>query len=250
MSRTAQLFGLQQIDSALDSRVARMRQIDAAMADSPELVAARAAHAEAAALQEKEQARLKVASHEAEETSVRLKSLDKRLYDGSIKNPKELSKAQEEVEHLKARLKHLEDLVIDAMLSTDEAESALTAQQEAFSNVQAEWERYTAGLTEEKETLLAQAKALQVKRQRTITELPWADLQLYERLRRGKAGVAVAVVKGGLCSGCRVGVPAHVLRLARASEDFVRCPSCERILYPVGEIRFHEFDHDLDNIHR
>src|SRR4029079_16074431 len=112
------------------------------------------------------------------------------------------------------------------------------------------WKKFRDGLLEEKDTLLSQAKVLQVKRQRSVTALPWADLQVYERLRRAKAGLAVAEVREGLCAGCHVAVPAHVLRLARASEDFVMCPTCGRILFPVGGIEYKAFDHDLDNINR
>ncbi|MDQ3929906.1 MAG: hypothetical protein M3328_12275 [Chloroflexota bacterium] len=250
MSRTAQLFELQQIDSALDSRVARMRQIDELMADSPELVAARAALEEASTRLAGEQTRLKKLSREAEETSARLKMLEKRLFDGSIKNPKELGKAQEEVEHLKGRLRDQEDGVIEAMLAAEEAEEARNALQGELDTVSKEWQQFLAGLTEEKDTLLAHAKVLQVKRQRAMKEVAWEDLQLYERLRRGKGGLAVAAVKGGLCGGCHVAVTATILRLARTSPDFVKCPTCERILYPMGEIKFQEFDHDLDNIAR
>ena len=42
MSRIGPLYDLQQIDTGLDTRVARMRQIDEQMSDSPELMAARA----------------------------------------------------------------------------------------------------------------------------------------------------------------------------------------------------------------
>ncbi len=91
---------------------------------------------------------------------------------------------------------------------------------------------------------------LQIKKQKAIAEIPWADLQAYERLRRTKGGVAVAAVQNGICGGCRVGVPAQILRTARASTELTPCPSCGRILHPVGKVKFEEFNHDLDNIAR
>jgi len=250
MSRISHLYDLQQIDTALESRVARMRQIDGQMADSPELIAARTSYEEASARLANEQARLKKASKDAEDTSTRIRTQEKRLYDGSIKNPKELGQVQEEVGHLKARLKEQEDAVIDAMMAVEEAEAVRQSCQDDLDKVSQDWQKYKDGLVEEKDKLLSQAKVLQVKRQRAVAELPWADLQTYERLRRAKAGVAVAAVKEGLCGGCHVGVPAHILRLARSSEEFVSCPSCARLLYPVGAVKFEEFNHDLDNINR
>src|SRR5437764_11976914 len=127
MSRVSQLFDLQQIDSGLDSRVARMRRIDEQMVDSPELIAARAAHEEARALLASRQADLKHLTHDAEDVSIRLKSQEKHLYDGSIKNPKELSQVHEEVSHLKAPLRALEDSILEAIITVEEAESAVAA---------------------------------------------------------------------------------------------------------------------------
>lgn len=250
MSRVSQLYDLQQIDTGIDKRVARMRQLDQQMVDSPELVAARAARDEARSLLTERQATLKRLSHEAEEVSKRLKSQEKVLYGGTIKNPKELGQVQEEVGHLKTRLKSLEDSALDAMLVVEDAETEVTTKNEELDKVEKDWQHLQTGLLEEKDKLTEQAKVLQVKRQRAITDLPWADLQSYERLRRSKGGVAVAGVQGGLCGGCHVGIPAHILRVARTSAEFTPCPNCGRILYPVDEIKFKEFDHDLDNVAR
>jgi uncharacterized protein len=250
MSRISQLFDLQQIDSSLDRRVARMRQIDEQMVDSPELIAARAAHQEARALLAGRQAVLKRLSYDAEDVSTRLKTQEKRLYGGTIKNPKELSQVQEEVDHLKTRIRTLDDSILEAMLEVEEAETlAASASAELLKNEQ-DLTQFQAGLVEEKDKLTEQAKVLQVKRQRGVADIPWADLQAYERLRRAKGGVAVAGVLKGLCGGCHVSVPAHVLRTARGSAEFTPCPSCGRILYPVDEVKFKEFDHGLDNIAR
>lgn len=248
MSRAGQLYDLQQIDSGLDSRVARMRQIDEGMSDSEELVAARAMSAEAAATLAREQANLKRLSREADEASIRLKMLERKLYDGSVKNPKELAQMGEEVTHLKARLKTLEDSTLDAMLATDAAEEAHVEAQKRLDDVSKEQDLYHAGLAEEKDKLMGQARVLQVKRQRAITELPWADLQAYERLRRAKGGIAVAAVRAGVCSGCHAAIPVTITRQARIPTELTSCPTCGRMLYPLGEAKYEAFDHNLDNV--
>ncbi|MGA7729765.1 MAG: hypothetical protein WCD37_00685 [Chloroflexia bacterium] len=248
MSRANQLYDLQQIDSGLDSRVGRMRQIDDGMSDSAELAAARAANDEAAGILAREQANLKRLSREADEASVRLKMLERKLYDGSIKNPKELGQMGEEVAHLKARLKTLEDGTLDAMLATEAAEEAKAETQKRLDDLAKEQELFHAGLIEEKDKLMGQARVLQVKRQRAITELPWADLQSYERLRRAKGGIAVATVRGGVCSGCHAGIPVTITRQARIPTELTSCPTCGRILYPLGEAKYEAFDHNLDNV--
>ena len=64
MSRTSALYELQQVDSGLDSRVARMRQIDERMGDSEELISARGQYEEIAERLAQEQAKLKTLSHD------------------------------------------------------------------------------------------------------------------------------------------------------------------------------------------
>src|SRR5438132_13780221 len=212
MSRVSQLYDLQQIDSALDSRAARLRQIDEEMGDTPALIIARSTHQEAQSQLAGRQAELRKLSHDVEDTTTRLRIQEKRLYDGKIKNPKELSAVQEEVGHLKSRLKQQEDDTIEAMLAVEAAEEAANARGQELEIALKESQQYKDGLMEERDKLTSQVKVLQVKRQRIITTLPWADLQVYERLRRSKHGVAVAGVQRGLCDGCHVAVPAHVLR--------------------------------------
>src|SRR4051794_410215 len=107
MSRTSQLFDLQQIDSNLDRRTARLRRIEEDMVDTPALLAARQVHQEARDLLTSRQAQLRDITHEAEDTSARARTQEKRLYDGSVKNPKELAQIQEEVSHLKDRIRSL-----------------------------------------------------------------------------------------------------------------------------------------------
>jgi hypothetical protein len=250
MSRIGPLYDLQQIDTGLDTRVARMRQIDEQMANSPELVAARANFDELSGLLTREQAALKQLSHDTEEYLGRARVLEKKMYDGSVKNPKELGQMQEEVAHLKERIKSLEEQSLDSMLAVEETEERKSAAERELEAITTEQQQFHSGLLEEKDKLLSQARVLQVKRQRAITELPWADLQFYERLRRSKGGLAVVAVRAGLCAGCHIAITAAVLRQARAGTDLVACPTCGRLLYPLGEVKYEEFDHNLDNVDR
>ena len=248
MSRTSALYELQQVNSGLDSRVARMRQIDERMGDSEELISARGQYEEIAERLAQEQAKLKTLSHDSEETGSRLRVLDRKMYDGSVKNPKELGQMQEEAAHLRVRVKTLEDSALDMMMTIEETEDLEAEARKHLEGVQQEQELFHSGLIEEKEKLLGQAKVLQVKRQRSVGELPWADLQLYERMRRSKGGLAVVEVRNSICLGCHSSIPASVMRQARSQTDLVTCPTCGRIIYPLGEVKYEEFDHNLDNV--
>ncbi|MEP6774600.1 MAG: C4-type zinc ribbon domain-containing protein [Chloroflexota bacterium] len=248
MSRTSGLYDLQQIDSGLDARVTRMRQIDEKMGDSEDLQAVRSQYQEIASHLSQQQATLKKLSHEAEESSGRLRVLERKMYDGSVKNPKELGQMQEEASHLKVRVKSLEDTVLDLMMTVEEAENTEADAQKRMAAVQTEQELFHNGLIEEKDKLMGQAKVLQVKRQRAVGELPWMDLQMYERMRRSKNGLAVVEVRGSICGGCHSSIPTSVLRQARIPTELTTCPTCGRMIFPLGEVKYEEFDHNLDNV--
>ena len=62
--------------------------------------------------------------------------------------------------------------------------------------------------------------------------LPDADLQRYERLRRTKAGTAIARVDNGrVCLSCRMTLTSNVTRQLRNKSRQVPCSACGRILY-------------------
>mgnify|MGYP003313458072 CR=1 FL=1 len=56
---------------------------------------------------------------------------------------------------------------------------------------------------------------------------------LYESLRKSKGGVAVTVVKGGICDGCRIALSSSNSQRVAETNELPRCGSCQRILYAI-----------------
>ncbi len=53
----------------------------------------------------------------------------------------------------------------------------------------------------------------------------------FERIIRSKLGLGIVSIKGGVCSGCHMILPAQFANMVRAGEEIVFCPYCSRILY-------------------
>ena len=53
----------------------------------------------------------------------------------------------------------------------------------------------------------------------------------FERIIRSKLGLGIVAIKGGVCTGCHMILPAQFANLVRSGEDIVFCPYCSRILY-------------------
>jgi predicted nucleic acid-binding Zn-ribbon protein len=234
LSRTTQLYDLQQVDSALDERVARHHAVTASLNDTAELDAARAARVAAATALTEAQVHLRVLNGDLEALSAKLAGEEKKLFGGSVKNPKELRSIEQEVESLKRQRSEREDRLLETMEVLETRQAELTAAQAALATVEATWQQHQAGLLEDKDQLETQLRALKVKRDRMVAEVPWADLSLYDRLRRAKRGVAVAAVVQNTCQGCRVAVPNSVLMQVKHGQEIGICPSCTRILHMPG----------------
>ena len=234
MSRTTQLYELQQVDTALDERVARHHTLTAALNDRAELDAARADREAAHQALTDAQVQARLLNGEIEDLTTKIGGEEKKLFGGGVKNPKELSSIEHEVASLRKRKSALEDRLLDAMETLEARQAAFAAAQEHLATVEAIWQQRQAGLLEDKDQIETQLRALKIKRDRMAGEVPWADLTTYDRIRRAKRGVAVAAVLQDICQSCRVTVPNSVLRQVKVGQEFALCPSCNRILHMPG----------------
>jgi uncharacterized protein len=232
MARTTQLFELQQVDSQSDELLRRALSIRHALDETDSLRAARERHAAALAVLAGAQERLRVLSHEVDEMSAHLTLQSKRLYDGSVKNSKELVAIEHDVTTTKDLRSAREDVMLEAMDAVDQAQAAVDAAARDLEVAETEWQRNQDGLLEEKDTLDGQLRVLRARREKMVAGIAWADLQLYEKLRKAKHGIAIAGLEHDICQACRVTVPGGTLRTVKQGQEFVYCPSCARVLHP------------------
>jgi len=53
----------------------------------------------------------------------------------------------------------------------------------------------------------------------------------FERIIRNKMGLGIVAIKGGVCMGCHMILPAQFANTVRQGEEIVFCPYCSRILF-------------------
>ncbi len=232
MSSVLELFSLQLLDGEAASLRAALADVESRLSGDEALDDARARLATAAdalASTRHEQRRLEA---EIADYSARIAPEDRRLYDGSVRNPKELGSIQHEVELLKAARAKLEDELLGVLtrLETETAEhEVLTGEvqqherrrEDDLVTLHAEAERLAGAISE------ADAKCAAQR-----TKVPMVSLRVYDDVRRRKGGVAVARITGTMCGACRVALPDAVRRRAMISEIPAQCPNCDRILCP------------------
>jgi predicted nucleic acid-binding Zn-ribbon protein len=230
MTSAADLFGLQEIDLARDSRRALVADIESRF-DEPEALrdAREQVTAAEAALDDIRREQRDVDS-QLEDLDSKISPIDKKLYDGSVRNAKELTDLQKEVEHLRERRRALDEQGLSLMERSDAAVAALDRAHKLAAELEEEWSEDLAGLKATQERARQEIARLDGERHRRIEGMDRAVLGLYDALRPKKAGRAVARIERGACQGCRLSLPTHVVQRARSASAIVQCPSCERIL--------------------
>ncbi len=163
------------------------------------------------------------------------KKIDKeqgRLYSGTINNPKELSSVQQEINHLKG----LADEKETALLEQLDVVDALKDNNETIADRLATRKAEMGKAKEEMDAGLAEIKAerdkLQSERKPFYSSLSDDTRQLYDRVRTNYP-LAVTILEGSLCQGCRVELPSTEAERIGQSKNLEKCPECGRIIVKV-----------------
>jgi uncharacterized protein len=222
------LHQLQEIDLASDAVREKSSRIEAELA-ADSLATERAALA-------KQQGNLKTLEHELRDNNVkvddfsaRIKTLEDKLYNGTVTSPKELTALQKDIELIRGHRVPLEDKSLELMGAIDNTERGVSEAETGLQRHKEALEVHRCDLTTELKALGTQLSELETRRAILLPEIP-SDVQIqYQTLRKQK-GKAVAKVEQGICRGCGIAITAAWLHRARAG-DVVRCANCNRILY-------------------
>ena len=143
-----------------------------------------------------------------------------------------------EIENEEFKIRKIEDHILEEMIEAEELGKLV---QEAAARVESEKAKVAAEVrqledqqrahTEQKERLLA-------RRAELTAALTVDVLSLYERVRKGRRGVALAEVRDGFCTACHVLLRPQVYNEVRTNAAVMTCENCSRIIYyeepPVG----------------
>jgi len=229
MSVAKQLYQLQEVDLELESNEQALNQKTSQLGESPEVVKTRTElSSQRQHLEELKHQQLS-AEWEIDDLTSKINTLEQKLYDGRIKNPKELTNLQHEVDGLKAKRNQSEDKALEIMDQVELTEGYVATISNKLKGLEAEWHRQQQRLTTDIEQLKTTLSDFEQKRRLIVAEIDPQIVSLYQELKRQK-GAAVAKVDQGMCRGCRISLPTSELQRVR-SGSLVRCSSCGRILF-------------------
>lgn len=134
-----------------------------------------------------------------------------------------------EVLSLRGQQGALEEKVLGILESVDPAREELAAIESDVRSLDADKTRLESAIKEQWKTIDAELARKEERKQEALTPIDAELLELYEKLRGIKEGVAVAPFDHGVCGGCHM-----TLSPAEQDEAFKdelpRCVHCRRIL--------------------
>ncbi len=231
MSTTLHLFRLQEIDSRIDKAQRRLDEIQKILGDNTELRRVEAHFEDCKASHGISEKALRKTEGAVKKQRLKIEQTESMLYSGNVKKPKEVQDLQNKSNALKRYLSKLEDDQLEAMLAHDEEEETLQSAQTALDKLKAQLIQKNSRLAGEKSGLNEEKEGFLKERAVALPALEDEHLELYNKLRKNKRGVAVALVNDGGCSACGATVTLATQQKARSAIGIAYCPSCQRILY-------------------
>jgi predicted nucleic acid-binding Zn-ribbon protein len=231
MTTVADLYLLQEMDIEIQAKQTALADVETRLGESEELEEKRQEVEEQRHRLREAQKKQREAEWAVEEVRVKIQPVEEKLYGGTVKIPKELVGLQQDVDSLKARQREMEDRELEAMSVVEELERGLAETERLLSDMDAEWQAEQESLRQQKDDLQREIQELEQRRSSQAATIDAEMIRQYDILRALHQGRAVAKVERGICQGCRITLPMHVLQRARRANHLVHCTSCERILY-------------------
>lgn len=229
MSVTKQLYQLQEVDLELERNEQALHRTASQLGESEAVTRARGKLAQEHQRLEELKRQQRSLEWEIGEGTSKLTTAEEELYSGRIRNPKELTSLQMEVDSLKTRRGQLEDRALEIMEQIELTTKNSAAIDSELKVLEADWKSNQQQLSAEVEQLKAKLSDLRHKRELLAAKIDPKLLEVYEAVKKQKS-TAVAKVEQGICHGCRISLPTSELHQTRKG-GLVRCSSCGRILF-------------------
>ncbi len=205
-------------------------QLESRLAADPEVTLLEESLATKREVQQSIALKLRESDREREAHRTKLRSREKELMSGRIRNPTELMQVNDEVQHMKTRFAEEEEVELRLM---EEAEEADEEVRETTTQLEEARRRATAeepALRQELESQQADLTAVEAERDQVWSQVPLAGQAAFARVR---VRPVVAEVDHNQCLVCHVTVTSSGMQSLRKGEEIVHCDNCGRILVLV-----------------
>ncbi|MBA5866052.1 MAG: hypothetical protein GDA67_05060 [Nitrospira sp. CR1.3] len=152
-----------------------------------------------------------------------------------IKTNKEYQAHLFELQMANKKKSEIEDKVLACMEKIDQLQHALKEAQERVKSVEETFTQEKQVLDDLDRKLAGELAELEAQQRERASRVERGLLERYTKLKSSRKDQALAAIKGGMCSGCRLQIPPQLIAEVKRSQDLHTCPYCHRMLYWEGE---------------
>lgn len=154
----------------------------------------------------------------------------------SISSPREFEALNKEITEAGLREDQLRKELKREDENYREAETELRSSETLIQSQEAEIEEKRTRIRNEEETMQQRVSELRNQESEVTADIDPEVVFKFERIIKSKQGIGIVPVKGVVCSGCSMILPAQFVNEVRQSNKIVFCPYCSRVLfYQEGE---------------
>lgn len=156
----------------------------------------------------------------------------------SIKTNKEYDALVSEIDHTKQAISSAETELLETIDRISELEKEIVDLTEKQGKVNENNDKQLKVLQEKIDSIGDKLQAKDKEREKIKVTVPRQTLTVYERVRRGKGGDVVVVVKRRACGACYKSLTPKKVQTIKKAEGIHTCDACGRMLF---------WDNDISN---
>ncbi len=147
---------------------------------------------------------------------------------------------QNEIEFCEKEIRRGEDHILELMGESEPLDKNVKAAESALktekTQVETEKQQAVARTAEDKKAL----DQIHQERAQIVTRINPNVYRQYERIRKGRSGVAITEAVGGRCSACQIAVRPQFFQDLKKGDQVMYCESCARIIYYNPPVAFED----------
>ncbi len=183
---------------------------------------------------------LESASQDRRRFELELKSLQEQLVKYrqqiyAVKSNKEYDAITAEIETTEIQISDLETQILQLMESESTLRPKIAENQNKIQTVENRLSECKQKLTQLTAINEKELTELTEKRNDLLPQILRPLLANYERIRKGKGGIAVVPIVNGSCSGCFSSLPAQTILEIKKMNQLIFCQYCGRLLVWVDQ---------------
>jgi predicted nucleic acid-binding Zn-ribbon protein len=153
-----------------------------------------------------------------------------------LKSNKEYQAHLFEIEVANKKKGDFEEKILLCMEKIEQLQRTAKEAQEKLSVIEKAFEQEKKVVDELEHNLSTELANLEAQQQTHSAHVEKGLLSRYNKIKAVRKDQALAEIKEGICSGCRLQLPPQLISEVKRSQDLHTCPYCRRMLYWDGEV--------------